>query len=176
MAVKRARLLAGAYDASGSGGSDDAKQKAGKEIRKILKELLLTDVLKAKHLCLVSYWATLAGMCGVEDLAMFPDRKNESNFSAHVKLVLGREMKDPNLEYVSMPTVSKKGGVREFQEIPFMPITECIPDDVGVRVCYARLGKEIRKLVSGCVCGCSLHRRCTDIFCLGEEVRSKSVL
>ena len=107
---------------------------AGEEARKLLKEMyILRKPLTAKDIAVLCYWLGKNGGCGLGDLGLSPERKNESNFSAHVQLILGREFEDPELYYADVPQNSKKGVIRESMSIPFRPPTDTMPEYLGVR-------------------------------------------
>ena len=142
---KRQRLAAAQYEQSvrGSGSSGSSSTSftaeqvhAGAEARKLLKEIyILRKPMTAKDLAILCYWLGNNGGCGVGDLGMAPERKNESNFSAHVKLILGREFEDPDLYYAEVPQNNKKGVVRQHMSISFRAPTDTIPAFLGTWVC-----------------------------------------
>ena len=71
-----------------------------KEFRNQLFTWLCLGTVTAAQIAIVSYYVTLLGAVGVEDLKVRPDSANHGNGSKKVKLVLGREFGDTNLHYV----------------------------------------------------------------------------
>jgi hypothetical protein len=79
----------------------------GREMRKILVGLYITENISSRKLCDIAHYHTLSGGVGMEDLALKPD-DNNSNHNAHVKVVLGNEFGNESLLYVDAPMHDKK--------------------------------------------------------------------
>ena len=99
----------------------------GREMRKILVGLFITENISSRKLCDIAHYHTLSGGVGMEDLALKPD-DNNSNHNAHVKVVLGNEFGNESLLYVDAPMYDKKNAARTTVPIPILRPSEALSE------------------------------------------------
>ena len=80
--------------------------KAGELFRELAIAIYATGVLDAKPLCILMYYASLAGAVGVDDLGHQPGVSN-GNYSRHLKLLLGIRDEDMETYEVDVPLFCK---------------------------------------------------------------------
>ena len=112
-----------AYEGSSAGSGayepnimNESYAAAGKELRKFLWMAYLTSAnVDAKFLGHLAWHITKCGGQGVEDFVVNP---TSDMGHARIKLVLGREFDDPELDYYSCPIHDKKSDQRSEARMP----------------------------------------------------------
>ena len=95
--------------------------KFGKEFRKWAVAKHMSGEWSASDLAIVAYYSTHSCGHGLEDLAIHPDQAT-SHGNDHIKLVLGREIPDPEMTYIPVPLYDKRSCRRIIKSIPFRPV------------------------------------------------------
>ena len=126
MSLRRQRLLerAGPYATETLGPEELAtRSRNGEEARKILAGPCIARNLLATQLCVLAHHLTLAGAEGLEDFAMRPGQ-HLSVYSERVKLVLGDEYGNADVQYVECAMYDPKSGIRIKAAVPVLSPTE----------------------------------------------------
>ena len=99
-----------------------AKAAAGKELRKMLVGLYLSENMSARKLCHSAWYHQKSGGVGMSDLAKDPastgDMTHSGHFNEWVKHILAREHGDASFKFVKAPMHDKKGACRTEVSIP----------------------------------------------------------
>ena len=109
-----------------------AEEEASECFFDMLVQLKMTNVLSAKHVCIIAHWAKLAGLRGKgSELALAPTRTGGA-FSAHFDKVLGlgEAMQRPGYT-VDVPMHSKHDAGRVVRPLAVTPVHEAIAAEVA---------------------------------------------
>ena len=88
-------------------GCVDAVKEAEVHQREFLIGKHCAGEMPAHEFTRISWLHTAAGSIGLEDLAVKPGKRNESNGAAHVKLALGRESNNQSSTMPQRPSMTK---------------------------------------------------------------------
>ena len=91
---------------------------AAAELRKAMLLVYLKKGISAKDFCVLAFWMQLSQGKGVEDFARKPSSEDK-HYNEHLQLIIGREYRNPDLEYYPIPMVSTKSTERNIVQIPF---------------------------------------------------------
>ena len=97
---------------------------AGRKLRGHLLGKFTCGELTAQDLCLISFWHTRSGGCGLEDLGLEPS--NIKNASRHVGQILRKDFDMPECYYVEVPTYDKFACRRVKQQVPVKLASETL--------------------------------------------------
>ena len=90
----------------------------------------MTGALTGVDLATQAHYCTLAGVTGMEDLAVKPEYALKHG-DEHVKLVLGRKYVLPKLKYIDVPAHTKRGCVRQDMRVPVRLPTDILSEAHG---------------------------------------------
>jgi hypothetical protein len=108
----------------------NARHEAGRELRNLLLDKHMVWQMPAPDVCLIAHLATKSGTIGCEDLALDPSTCDvDKHASAHIRLIVGREHKDPGLYYVNAPIYNKTAGRRDRMSLPLRLPTEILSEE-----------------------------------------------
>jgi hypothetical protein len=98
----------------------ESREAYGQKLRKYLLGRHVSGKMPAQELCLITHLVTMAGGCGVHDVALAPskDSIHNGNASRRVRDVLESEFDAPKLYNVLVPMYDKQSTLRESVEVP----------------------------------------------------------
>ena len=107
-----------------------SREDAGAMLTEYLLELKDTGVLRANHVCILSWWAHYAGAAGeVERLKFRPDTAS-GNFHKHLDRVRDAPKDCGSYYKLAVPAFSRKDGRRIEATIPAVPLHEAMKNDM----------------------------------------------
>ena len=119
--------------------SDDEGEPGQEEASEILFGLLtdlkLRSKLSATDVCVLSYWAVLAGAQGasLRKLAKEPGDGNTGRYSDHFDRATGMNLHDDNFAVIKAPMFSQAEGIRVVKDLIALPPQLTLQDEVEAR-------------------------------------------
>ena len=129
----------GASDPEGSDADEQRYQlnhhptpeEAGKELSSYLWQLKHRGLLKASHVCVIAWWASLAGACGpVMDMGYRPDvsEAGTGRYAEHLDRLWRKDFADKYL--LSVPGFSRAFAGRQSLSVPVHPPLELLKAEI----------------------------------------------
>lgn len=87
-----------------------------------------SGAMEAKPLCIWCWIATMSGCTGIDDLGMRPGQSS-GNYNKHLKLVLGLNDDNEEIQHIELPLFSKYSQKRELVNVAVIPPHEAMRKD-----------------------------------------------
>lgn len=114
------------------GESELSRQEAGLELFNYIVHLKTSNLIAAKHACILSWWAWKSGVAGpVKDLAMSPETTQSGHFSRHYDLVSRCKPSEAEDWYkLPVPLTLRADGARKICETETLVPHEVLLEEV----------------------------------------------
>ena len=120
-----------ASDSAESTASVDDSCTAGAMLFELLVDLKLQGLASAKNVCLIAYWATLAGAVGVSALAQKPGVQS-GQYGRRFDKAVGIDRKLASHYELEVPTYRKFDACRSTLKLPCVPGHESLFEEVSM--------------------------------------------